>query len=217
MSQTSVLLVDDHPPLRAGVATMLQRDGNYDIVGEAGTVDEAIMQARSERPDVVIADITLPDGNGIDLARSLKREGVTTAVLLLTMHNRRTFAESAIKAGANGYLLKESTGEHLFQALDTILAGEVFIDPALDLPGQQSAQIIPDSSIDADRFSALSEREYEVFRLLASGQNSKQIGVLLAISSKTVDNHRSRIMEKLNVESIADIVRLAIRVGIVEP
>ncbi len=218
MRTPSVLLVDDHPPLRAGVAAMLQRDGTYEVAGEAGTLDEALIQVRAIKPDIVIADITLPDGNGIDLARSLKRDGASTRVLLLTMHARRAFAENAIKAGADGYLLKESTGEHLFRALETVRSGDVFIDPALGLQNVGDGSQTPlETGSDTDGFAALSEREYEVFRLLASGQNSKQIGVLLGISSKTVDNHRLSIMTKLNLESIADIVRLAIRVGIVEP
>ena len=195
MSTRTVLLVDDHPPLRAGVAAMLGRNGGYDVVGEAGTVEDALLQARELRPEIVIADVTLPDGNGIDLARRIKTDGLAEYVLLLTMHARRGFADNALKAG-----------------------GKTFLGPGLESFGRSDGTpIVPDSEERAARFESLSEREYEVFRLLAAGQNSKQVGVLLGISSKTVDNHRSSIMTKLQLGSIADIVRLAIRVGIVEP
>lgn len=218
MSARTVLLVDDHPVLRTGVAAMLARSETYDVVGEAGTVEEAILEARSLRPDVVIADVSLPDGTGIDLARRIKRDELATYVLVLTMHARRPMADNALKAGADGYLLKESTGEHLFSALDAVFANEQFLDPALELAASGGGiPVAPGTDAAGQRFESLSEREYEVFRLLAAGQNSKQIGSLLGISRKTVDNHRASIMTKLELESIADVVRLGIRVGIVEP
>lgn len=218
MDEATIVLVDDHPPLRAGVAAIIERSQRYRVVAEAGAIDEALHAIREHRPRVVVVDVTLPDGSGIDLTRLIRRGSLAERVLMLTMHARRALADTAFEAGADGYVLKDSTAEHLIAALDTILAGERYLDAAL-----QSVE--PDLILDSNPFGAgpgpelaqLSERELEVFRLLAIGQNSKQIGVLLGISSKTVDNHRASVMEKLGIESIAELVRLAIRTGTIDP
>ncbi|MFW5685999.1 MAG: response regulator [Spirochaetota bacterium] len=219
MSSESVVLVDDHPPLRAGVAAIIGRSERYGVVAEAGSVRDAIDAVRTHRPSFVIADISLPDGSGVDLARTLRELDEDVRILMLTMHARRALAERAFAAGANGYLLKESTGELLITALDELSAGRVFLDFSLrsvdDEPGPAAA--CEDEFRTSELLSPLSEREFEVFRMLAAGQNSKEVGALLGISSKTVDNHRSRIMEKLGVDSVAGLVRVAIRTGAIDP
>ena len=212
MTRNRVILVDDHPPIRVGIAAILERSGAYEVVAEAGCVERALEEFRCTSPDLVIVDISLPDGSGIDLVRVLKREAPLVDVLVLSMHARRTLADAAIQAGASGYLLKESTSEHLLRALDAIAAGESFLDGGLSRSTDG-----PGSTCEADVLTRLSGRELEVFRLLASGQNSKQVASLLGISPKTVDNHRLNIMEKLALESIVDLVRLAIRCGAVDP
>jgi DNA-binding NarL/FixJ family response regulator len=216
MDRHTVVLVDDHPPLRAGVASIIERSGSYQVVADVGTVDEAFHVIRMYRPDVVIVDVTLPDGNGVDLIRAAKAERAESKVLILSMHAIRRIADEALRAGADGYMLKESTAEHLITALDQILSGDSFLDarlvPVLDGGTPHGAR--PDGR---DGVEILSDREYQVFCLLAHGRTSKEIGVTLGISPKTVDNHRSSIMEKLGVLSVADLVRIAIRTGAMQP
>ncbi|MFW6289205.1 MAG: response regulator [Spirochaetota bacterium] len=215
MRRTTLVLVDDHPPLRTGVAAILERSLRYEVVGEAGTLSEAMDQIRDRQPELVIVDVSLPDGSGIDFVRTVKRDALVSGALVLTMHARRALADSAFEAGADGYLLKESTSEHLVIALDAIMRGEAYLDAALEL-----VRAVRDgcgTGAENGAFRRLSEREFEVFRLLAGGQNSKQIAAMLGISSKTVDNHRASIMAKLDLDSIADLVRLAIRTGELDP
>jgi len=215
MKRATILLVDDHPPLRAGVAAILERSRRYEVIGEAGTLAEAMDQIRECRPGIVVVDVSLPDGSGIDFVRAVKRDHLVSGALMLTMHARRVLADSAFDAGADGYLLKESTSDHLLIALDAIARGETYLDAGLD--SLRAAKRDSGVGAESDTFRRLSERELEVFRLLAGGQNSKQIAGLLGISSKTVDNHRGSIMTKLALESIADLVRLAIRSGEIDP
>jgi DNA-binding NarL/FixJ family response regulator len=213
----SVILVDDHPALRAGVASIIERSGRHRVVAEAGTIEDAVTAIRRSAPGIVIVDVSLPDGSGIDLARSLKRSGSVERILVLSMHARRSLAESAFEAGADGYLLKESTPEYLLHALDEITEGRVFLDRRLRTLGPQAGPSEDYRGTDEKSLNNLTPREFEIFRFLAAGRNSKQIGVLLHISSKTVDNHRASIMEKLHLASLAELVRLAIRTGTIEP
>lgn len=214
MKRIAVALVDDHPPLRAGVAAIIGRSGRYEVVAEVGSVEEASRVIPGSGATIVIVDVSLPDGSGLDVIRSIRGRCPEVAVLVLTMHARRSLADAALDAGAGGYLLKESTGEHLVAALDAVGAGRRYVDPRL-------ASVVggEDCGCDASRarYAGLSDREFEVFRLLAAGRNSKEIGAMLGIARKTVDNHRSRVMEKLGLNSIAGLVRLAVRTGVMEP
>lgn len=214
MSLIPVALVDDHPPLRAGVAAIIGRSGRYEVVAEAGSVEEAARVIRGCRAAIVIVDVSLPDGSGVEVIRTIRATRPELALLVLTMHARRSLADAALEAGAGGYLLKESTGDHLVAALDAVYDGRIYIDPRL---GTTSAGDGARPDAVGGVLASLSGREFEVFRLLAAGQNSKEIGALLGISRKTVDNHRSRVMEKLRLTSVADLVRLAIRAGVIEP
>lgn len=214
----TVILVDDHPPLRSGVAAILSAAG-YEVVAEAGSLAEAEQALASIEPDYLVTDISLPDGNGIDFIRQIRRDRPAIRAVVLTMHARRALAELALNAGADGYVLKESTAESLVAALRAAASGERFLDPRLDAaPGRLSTTPpgCSDPSIDVI-LSQLSGREFEVFRMLAVGRNSKEIGTALGVSPKTVDNHRAHIMEKLCLSGTADLVRLAVRVGVIEP
>lgn len=216
---TPVMLVDDHPPLRTGVAAILEKSGRYRVVAEAGSVEEALVAARSHRPPITVLDLLLPDGSGLDLLRVMKREGLVRGVLVLSMNATAAMADAALEAGADAYLLKESTGEHLLMAMDAVRDGRTFLDGRLGRSGPSRDANAPSRDVASERrpLHALSAREHEIFRLLASGRNSKEIARLLDISSKTVDNHRSRVMQKLELSSIADLVRLAVRTGVIDP
>lgn len=214
MKRIAVALVDDHPPLRAGVAAIVGRSSRYEVVAEAGCVEEAARVIPDSGAAIVIVDVSLPDGSGIEVIRALHATQIDMRLLVLTMHARRSLAEAALAAGAHGYLLKESTGAHLLAALDAVYDGRTYLDPRLETVAAGDRAGVDAA---ADVYAVLSEREFEVFRLLAAGRNSKEIGVLLGISRKTVDNHRSRVMEKLHLSSIVGLVRLAVRTGVIEP
>ncbi|HUX51899.1 MAG TPA: response regulator transcription factor [Spirochaetia bacterium] len=214
----TVLLVDDHPPLRTGVAAIVARSDRHKVVAEAGSIEEALLAVRTHAPQIVIMDVSLPDGSGIDLTRTLIRDRSVEHVLILSMHARRSLADSAFASGADGYLLKESTPEYLLHALDEISEGRTFLDHRLRAVDAATNREAGSSARKADDpLARLTVRESEIFRFLAAGKNSKQIGILLKISSKTVDNHRASIMDKLHLDSIADLVRLAIRTETIEP
>ena len=216
MNRVRVVLIDDHPPLREGIAAIIGRTASYELVGTAGTFDEGLHLLRTEKPDVVVLDISLPDGNGLDLIRKTVIELPDARIMVLTMHARRQLADRAFEVGADGYLLKESTGELLVDGLERIAAGERVLDPKLASP--EPAQGYADTSaFPCAGLGRLSPRELEVFQLLAVGQSGKQIADVLGISPKTVDNHRASVMDKLCVGSIAELVRVAIRTGTIEP
>lgn len=216
MREVRLLVLDDHPPIREGIAAFLGASGSYEVVGSVGRCEEARHLVRTEKPDVVILDLSLPDGNGLDLIREIAAEHPEIRIMVLTMHARRPLADQAFAAGAAGYLLKESTGDLLIAGLERVIAGERVIDPALTTAAERSGcaddWVSPGSDL-----GRLSARELEVFRLLAIGQSGKQIAQVLSISPKTVDNHRARIMEKLCFSTVAELVRTAIRTGVIEP
>lgn len=170
---------------------------------------------RTRKPDVIVLDVSLPDGNGLDLIRKIVAELPDARIMVLTMHARRQLADEAFKVGADGYLLKESSGELLVDGLERIAAGEQVLDPKLALAKRPAGCEDPPEAPAA--LERLSPREVEVFQLLAVGRSGKQIAAVLGISPKTVDNHRANIMDKLCVGSIAELVRVAIRTGTIEP
>ena len=216
MRPATVVLIDDHPPLRDGLRMILERTGEFRVAAEAGTVDDGISAIRRTDPQCAVVDLGLPDGDGIDLIRIIKRERPDVRVLILTMFADRNIAGSAMEAGADGYLLKESSSRELVPALNAVLRGEVVMDPRLEI-GRTSETRSADTEGDRDVVAPLTEREMEVFRLLAVGRTSKDIGAILRISPKTVDNHRAHILLKTGCASTADLVRLAIRTGVIQP
>ena len=216
MTDRRILLIDDHPPIREGIAAVIQNATGFAVVGAAGTYRDGLREVRRQRPDIVILDLSLPDANGIDLIRSIVSELPAVLIMVLTMHARRHVADRAFDAGAHGYLLKESTGELLVKGLQELVSGKRVLDPRL------MSEEVPDGCSDnwagaASTVRTLTPRELDVFRLLVLGKSGKQIGAVLGISPKTVDNHRANLMRKLCVESIAELVRIAIRTGIIEP
>lgn len=202
--------------MREGIETLIGRTSDCVVVGSAGTYEDGLELVRVRRPDLVLLDLSLPDGNGLQLIERIDAELRDTHIIVLTMHARRQIADRAIAAGAAGYLLKESSGELLIKAMRRVVAGETVLDPALLSPAaEEDYTDVPEH--DGTRIRRLSSREAEVFALLAVGRSVKEIACMLGISPKTVDNHRARVMEKLHAKSVAEIVRIAIRTGTIEP
>ncbi|MGA2504447.1 MAG: response regulator transcription factor [Anaerolineales bacterium] len=212
-----LLLVDDHQVVRSGLRMLLASESDVEIVGEAGTAQEALDAVRQLKPTVVLMDIGLPDLSGIEATREIKRTNPEVAVVALTIHEDEEYFFKMLEVGAEGYVPKRAAPEELLTAIRAAAAGEVYLYPSLAklLVKDYLAQ---DRSIDkASTLDGLTSREQEVLRYLAEGANNEEIAEALVISIKTVARHRENIMHKLGLHSRAELVRYAIRKGIIKP
>ena len=214
---TRLLLVDDHAVVRSGLKMLLSAEHDVEIVGEAGTAAEAMEAAESVAPDVILMDIGLPDLSGIDATREIKKRFPKVAVVALTIHEDEEYFFKMLDAGASGYVPKRAAPEELLTAIRAAASGEVYLYPSLakllvtDYLSQEHA---PAEKANLD---GLTEREREVLTYLAEGTSNEEIAASLVISPKTVERHRENIMHKLNLHSRAELVRYAIRRGIIKP
>lgn len=212
-----VMLVDDHAVVRAGLRMMLESEEEFDICSEASTASEAVVKTTQDKPDVILMDIGLPDMTGIDATREIKRAFPEIPVVALTIHEDEEYFFKMLDAGASGYVPKRAAPEELLSAIRAAYSGEVYLYPSLakllvrDFLSQQSQEA------GADTMHGLTPREEEVLALLAEGENNTEIAERLTISPKTVARHRENIMNKLNLHSRTDLVKFAIRKGIIEP
>jgi two-component system, NarL family, response regulator NreC len=212
-----LLLVDDHVVVRTGLRMLLEGVEDVEIVGEAGTAGEAMEQVERLKPEVVLMDIGLPDLSGIDAARQIKDKYPNIAVVALTIHEDEEYFFRMLEAGASGYVPKRAAPEELLTAVRAASVGEVYIYPSLAkllVRGylSQESQSREDPALDG-----LTPREQEVLVYLADGAGNEEIGELLFISPKTVARHRENIMRKLNLHSRTELVKYAIRKGIIQP
>ncbi len=217
MPNTRLLLVDDHAVVRSGLKMLLSAESDVEIVGEASTAAEAMEVAGEVKPDVILMDIGLPDLSGIDATREIKKRHPDVSIVALTIHEDEEYFFKMLEAGASGYVPKRAAPEELLIAIRAAAAGEVYLYPSLakllvkdylsqDHPAEEKAS-----------FDGLTEREHEVLTYLAEGANNEHIAAALVISPKTVERHRENIMRKLNMHSRAELVRYAIRKGIIKP
>lgn len=211
-----VMLVDDHAVVRAGLRMMLESEEEFDICSEASTASEAILNTAQDKPDVILMDIGLPDMTGIDATREIKRVFPEIPVVALTIHEDEEYFFKMLDAGASGYVPKRAAPEELLSAIRAAYSGEVYLYPSLakllvrDFLSQQQESA-------ANTLNGLTAREEEVLALLAEGESNTEIAEKLTISPKTVARHRENIMNKLNLHSRTDLVKFAIRKGIIEP
>lgn len=215
MSPLRILLADDHTIVRQGLRKILEARPQWEVVAEAADGRETVRQAEEVKPDIAIVDVAMPLLNGIEAVRQIARKAPGTRVLVLSMHADEAYVTQMLRAGASGYLLKDSADVDLLQAVDAVAAGKSFFSPAI-------ARVIADDYLRqladrgiTDRYELLSDREREIFQLIAEGKTNKEIAALLFLSPSTVDTHRSRIMEKLDVHSAAEIVLYAVRRGVI--
>jgi DNA-binding NarL/FixJ family response regulator len=208
-----VLLADDHQLFRDGLRSLLQRSPGFTVAGEAADGLETLQLAAQLQPDVVLLDISMPGLNGVEVTRRLAAEVPETRVVILSMHADRRFVAETLRAGASGYLLKDSAFPDVVRAIQAALQGHVFLSPAItDVVAQDFASRAKPAADSA--FHRLSPREREVLQLLAEGRATKEIAGKLAVSTKTVETHRRQIMEKLGLHSVAELTKYAIREGL---
>jgi len=210
-----ILLADDHVMMRQGLRHILESDSEMDIVAEAGSGIEAVEAARKHRPEIAIVDVAMKELNGIEATAQILRHAPETAVLILSMYSDERYVVRAIKAGARAYVLKNSAGEELIQAIHAVQKGMAFFSPAVARIFQDRAARLPDSGDINDRFDSLTDRERQVYQLLAEGNSNKDIANRLGLSLHTVETHRWRIMEKMALHGIAELVLSAVRRGLV--
>jgi DNA-binding NarL/FixJ family response regulator len=211
-----ILLADDHAIVRHGLAESLQKEEDMEIVGQAKNGLSAIDMVGEKIPDVVVMDISMPDINGIDATQEILRDFPNVKIIALSMHSAKKFIREMFKAGASGYLLKDCEYDELTNAIRLVISGKSYISPeitdeVLDNYIRTSTQ--EKSSV----FSKLTKREREVLQLMAEGKTTKQIGLKLYISPKTVEAHRLRVMEKLDIDNVAQLTKYAIQEGLTSP
>lgn len=204
-----ILLADDHKIMCEGLQMLIEKQPGMEVVGVANDGRGAVRMTRELAPDVVIMDVAMPNLNGIEAARQITSELPAVKVIALSMHTDRRYVTGMLSAGVAGYLPKDCVGEELAQAIRTVVGGQVYLSPAI-------AGIVVEefTSVTRQRHSLLSPRELEVLQLLAEGQSSREIAESLHISVKTVETHRRQLMEKLNLRTVADLTKYAIREGI---
>ena len=215
MKKLRILIADDHGIVRAGLRLQLERNEQFEVVGEAADGREAVRLAEELVPDIVIMDIAMPSLNGIQAAAQIIKALPQTGIIMLSMHSDETYITRTLAAGAKGYLLKDNAEVDLYRAVQVVAQGKPFFSPAIantlleDYMCQMHQRGLQDS------YDLLTDREKEILQLLAEGRSNKDVAVLLNLSTNTVETHRTRIMQKLDLHSAAEIVLYAVRKRIV--
>lgn len=213
MSMIRVLIADDHKMVREGLRRILEFDGEIQVIDEADNGEECINKIRSSKPDIVLLDINMPVMNGIEALQEIRKKKLKTKVIILTVHNEIEYLLRAVDIGIDGYVLKDSDAHELIRAVTSVYEGDKFIQPSL-IPLLNSKLIARD--LDAERLEQLSKREIEVLKLVAVGMFNKEIGVELGISERTVKNHLSSILKKIDSSDRTQAAVFAIRNGLVD-
>ena len=215
MKKLRVLLADDHIVMRAGLRALLDRQPNLEVVGECENGRETVELAASLEPDVVVMDVAMPVLNGIEATKTIVTQRPATAVVILSVHADESYVMRALKAGARGYLLKDSAATDLISAIQAVSQGKSFFSSTIRLIlAEDYARAIKKKGV-ADSYELLTPREREILQLLAEGKTNKEVASSLDISVYTAETHRGNILQKLNLHSLAELVLYAVRKGII--
>jgi two-component system response regulator NreC len=215
MANIRILLADDHVVMRRGLRALLERQSGFEVVAEAGNGREAVELARTASPHVAVMDIAMPSLNGIEAARQITAKPSAPAVVILSMHSDESYVLRALKAGARGYLLKDSPESDLISAIRAVDEGKAFFSPAI------SKMLVEDYMRQLqlrgadDTYELLTPREREILQLLAEGQSNKSVASLLNLSPHTVETHRNNILQKLNLHGMPELILYAVRKGVI--
>ncbi len=211
-----VLIAEDHLMVRAGIRALLEKAGDVNILGEASNGQEAVEMAQELKPDVLIMDIMMPRLNGIQAADNIRELRLPTYILLLSMYSDAGFIHQALQCGVKGYVLKSSVSDELLWAVRAVANGQTFLSSPISEILVESAIHPHTSKTDSDPLASLSPREKEILQLIAEEHTSGEIAKLLFVSEKTIEKHRARLMEKLNVRNLAGLVRFAVKYHLVD-
>jgi DNA-binding NarL/FixJ family response regulator len=215
MRPLTVILADDHRLVRSGIRSLLESIRGVTVVGETGDGREALELIGKHRPDIALLDVTMPGLNGLEVTARVEGVSPTTRVVILTMHAGETYVAQALRAGAAGFLLKDSAVYELEAALESVSDGGTYLSPAVSKKVVTS--FLRGEGPPADPLESLTARQREVLQMIAEGRSTKEIAADLGLSVKTVETHRAQIMERLDIHDVAGLVRFAIRAGLVSP
>lgn len=215
MSTLRILLADDHTLVRQGIRKILEERPGWTIVDEARDGRDAVQKALAASPDVLVIDTAMPQLNGIEATRQIVRRLPNIRVLVVSMHADEAYVVRAVEAGAHGYLLKDSADVDLVHAIDAVASGKSFFSPAVASVMLDDYRRHLTGKGTVDRYESLTEREREIFQLLAEGRSNREVADLLCVSPATVETHRARILQKLDVHNAAELVLYAVRRGVI--
>jgi two-component system, NarL family, response regulator NreC len=213
----TILLADDHTVVRQGMIKLLEGEENLKVIGEAKDGREAVTKVEQLKPNVVLMDISMPLLNGIEATRQIKRSSPQTKVIILSMHSHDRFIGELLTLGASGYLVKDSTGADIIKAINAAMKGDTYLSPTISrMVIENYVSLKKVKSTREELYSKLSNREREVFQMIAEGRSTKEISQILFVSISTVKTHRSHIMDKLQLGNLSQLIQFAIELGIVE-
>ncbi len=215
MKRISVLLADDHRLLREGIRSLLEKAGDIEVVGEASDGGDAVAKAQALSPDVVLMDITMPGMNGLEATRQIKSLRPNTKVLILSMHESNQYISQFLRSGASGYVLKDSAASELVGAIQAVYQGDAFLYPSIARKLLEEYMQKVQSGEESESYDGLTGREREVLKMIAEGKSNKEIADLLSLSVRTVQAHRANLMAKLHMHDRTELVRYAIRKGLI--
>jgi two-component system response regulator NreC len=212
---TRILLADDHTLMRQGLRQILEQNGNFEVIAEANSGLEAVELAEKHHPDVAIIDVGMKELNGIEATAQILKHSPHTVILILSMYSDERYVIRAVKAGARGYVLKNSAGDELVRAIQQVQRGNAFFSPAVAKIFREGHGRLAEVGNASDRYDLLTERERQIYQLLAEGNSNKDIANRLNLSLHTIETHRWRVMEKMDLHSTAELVLSAVRRGLV--
>ena len=215
MTPVRVLLADDHTLVRAGIRSLLESVAGVEVVAECGDGRESLELIAKHRPDVALLDIGMPGLNGLEVAKRTAQESPKTRVIILSMHGDESHVTRALRAGVAGYLLKGAAVAELPLALQAVMRGETYLTPKIS--SHVVGALLRETDEEAGPLEGLTERQREILQLIAEGKSTKEIAAILDVSVKTVETHRMRLMDRLEIHDVPGLVRFAIRAGLVSP
>ncbi len=212
-----IMIADDHTIVRQGLARLLNDQPDLTVVGQADNGRAAVDKALDLKPDVIIIDIAMPQMNGLEAAKRIRKKLPKTKILILSMYSHEHYIHDLLETGVSGYLLKDSSGRDIINAIHAAMSDETFLSPSISKVLVDTYLSPRKTSSGAERYKQLSNREREVFQLIAEGHSTRQIADMLYVSISTIKSHRAKIMEKLGIESPVKLVHFAIQLGLVDP